>query len=99
MAVGMGHLLVRLFRGGIKRQRMICLVDLAKWDLRVGPIDRGCRCQQGVRRRRMAHQFQKIKGSGEIGVEIGARIVEAIAHSRLRREMENRIESGAINPL
>ena len=46
----------------------------------------------------MAHQLQEIEGSGEIGVEIGARIVEAVAHSRLRGEMVNRIESVAINP-
>ena len=97
MAVGMGHLLVRLLRGGIERQGMIGPVRLAKRDLRVGPIDRGCRSHQRVRRRRMAHQFQEIEGSGEIGVEIGARIIEAVAHSRLRGEMIDRIESGAIN--
>src|ERR1700730_6177402 len=97
MAVGMGHLLVCLFRGGIERQGMIVTVGLAKRDLRVGPIDRGCRSHQRVRRRRTAHQFQEIKCSDEIGVEIGTRIIEAVAHSRLRGEMIDRIESGAIN--
>lgn len=57
MAIRMGHLLVRLFRGGIERQRVIGPAGLAKWDLRVGPIDRGCRSQQGMRRWRMAHQL------------------------------------------
>ena len=33
--------------------------------------------------------FEHIEGSGEIGVGIGARIFEAVAHARLRREMDD----------
>ena len=47
--------------------------------------------------RRMAHQLQKIEGSGEVRVEIGARIFEAVTHARLRREMIDRIEPRAID--
>ena len=50
-------------------------------------------------RRRVAHQLQQIEGPGEIGVEIGARILEAVAHARLRREVIDGVKPRAIGRL
>src|SRR5271166_3720989 len=48
-------------------------------------------------RRSMTHQFEKVEGSDKVGVDIGARIVEAVSHPRLRGEVINGVEAGAID--
>ncbi len=40
----------------------------------------------------MAAAFENVKKAGEIGVEIGVRILQRIAHARLRGEMHHRTE-------
>ena len=36
-----------------------------------------------------AREFEHVEGADEIGIDIGARIFEAVAHAGLRREMDD----------
>ena len=94
MAVGMRDQLVGLLRGGVEADRMVGLVVHRKRQLGIGAVDRRGRRIDQMAASVMPATFQHIDETLEIGVDIGMRMVDRIAHASLRREMNHRWQSG-----
>ena len=64
---------------------MIGAVAFLERHLGVGAVDRAGRGEQQVLRRLVARELEDIERADDVGVDIGARIFEAVAHARPAR--------------
>jgi hypothetical protein len=71
---------------------MVGAVVLAKRHVGVAAVDRARGGQHQVSHRMQTDRFEKVEGSGKIGVQIGARIVEAVANPRLRGQVDHHVD-------
>ena len=94
MRIGMAHRLVCLFGGGVKGQRGFGLIRLDKRHFGIGAINRRGRSHQQMLHLQLAGKVQHVKAADKIGVQIGARVFQRIAHPRLGREVDDHIRLG-----
>src|SRR5215210_703053 len=89
MAVGMRHQLIRLFARRIEADRMVDILMHGKRQARIGAVNRG-----GGRKHKMSAAvvpapLEHIEKALDVGVDIGLRVDQRVAHTRLRREMHH----------
>jgi hypothetical protein len=81
------HRLVRLLGGGVDGQRGIDLLHLAERHLLIGAVDRRGRRHQQVPDLQLARAFHHVECAGDVGVDVGAGMFEAVADPGLRGEV------------
>lgn len=84
----MGHQLITLFGSGIETYRMIHIVVRTKRHLLVHAIDTAAAGIQEVSDFMSTAILQEIGEADHIAGDIGRRILEAISHSRLCRQVD-----------
>ena len=89
MRIAVRHRFVRLFGGGIEGHLRVGLGRFAIGHLGIGTIGRARRGEQHVPRRMGACSFQKLEGALKVRLEIGAWVVDRIAHPCLCREVDD----------
>ena len=89
MRIGMRHRFIGLLGGGVERQRMIGAIGLDERRHRIGAIDGACGRDQKMAHGMNARELHHIERSNEIGVDVCARIFEAIANASLRCEVND----------
>src|SRR5438034_8980106 len=85
----MRHHLVRLFRRAIERHRVIGVLMLGEWLLRVRPIDGAGRSVDEMLHVVVPAALQDIEESGDVAVDVGVRVFHRIAHSGLGGEVDD----------
>ena len=85
----MGHQFIALFRCSIETYRIIHLVISRVWDLLVGTIDRRRRGIDKMLDLMMAASLKNVVEPDQIRLDIGIRIGNRIAHTRLGRKIHN----------
>ncbi len=96
MRIGMRHGLIGLFGGGVERQREIGALALEEGHVLIAAIDGAGGGHQQMADGVEAGDLQHIEAADEIGVDIGARILEAVANARLRGEMDDDLGLGRL---
>ena len=91
MAIGMRHQLISFFGGRIKADRVVDIVMFAKRHRRITTIDRrGTRIHQ-MRNFMMPAPLKDVHKSLQVRINISMWIFQRIAHTGLRRQMNNMI--------
>ena len=85
----MRHQFVRLLGRGIEADRMIDIVGVRERQLGVGAIDRRRRRKDQMLAAVVPAAFQHVEEALQVGVDIGVRIAERMAHAGLRGEMHD----------
>ena len=91
MGITVRHCLIRLLRRSVESQRHVRLVGFGIRHLSVSAIDRGGGCHQQVIDLKFACAFENVEAAHQIGIEIGARVFEAVTHTRLAREVDDHL--------
>ncbi|MPL96396.1 hypothetical protein SDC9_42574 [bioreactor metagenome] len=91
MGIGMRHRLGRLLRRGIEGHLVIGLHHLAIGHLGVRAIGRGGGSEQHMRRREGPRRLEDLEGADDVALEIGARVLDRVAHARLRGQMHHHV--------
>ena len=63
--------------------------------LRVGAVDRARRRVDQVLHAVVPAAFEDMQEADEVGVDVGVRVVERIAHAGLRRQVDDPLDAGA----
>lgn len=93
LGVGGGHELVGLLGGGVERHRRVHAVLLGERHLLVAAVYRaGARVDQ-VLHRVVAAGLKHIEEADEVALEVGARVLDGVAHARLGREVHHDVEA------
>ena len=95
MRIAVRHQFVGLLGRRVKRDRMIHVVVLRKWQPRVGAIHGTRRCIYEVPDARLARPLEHIAEARQIGVDVRGRIDQRVTHPRLRGKMHHRVEAVA----
>jgi len=91
MRVAMRHQLVGLLGGGIEADGMVDRVVFAEGDLLVAAVDAGAGGIDQALDFMMPATFQNIQVPRQIGLLVSKRVLERIAHTRLRRQVADEI--------
>src|SRR5579885_3245316 len=94
MAVGVRHQFVGFLRRRVQRYRMIHIVVHGKRHARVGAVHRAGRGEDKVLDAVVAATLEHIEKAGDVGVNVGVRIDERVAHAGLRGEMHHPLRPG-----
>ena len=89
MRIGMRHQFIGLLGRAVEAQRMIDIVSGAKRHAAIGAVNRGRRRVYEVPTSGVPATFEQVEKARKIGVGIGARIDQGMAHPGLRREMHD----------
>lgn len=89
MAVTVGEQFVGAFARGVQRNRLIDRIVFCKRHLGIGAIHRTARCIDQVLWRVTTARFQNVEKPDQIRLRIGIRIVQRVAHSGLRSEVND----------
>jgi len=93
MAIGVRHQFVGALGGGIELQRMVGRLVFGKGQPGVGTIHaRGARIDEVRVRVGGAAAFQYIDEGVDVAAHVGARVLQRVAHARLGRQMDDRVE-------
>lgn len=93
MAVAVREQFVGAFSRGVQRNRLIDLIAFAKRHPGVGTIDRAAGGVDQVGRRMMPAGFEDVEKADQIRLRVGVGIVEGVADSGLRGEVNDLFES------
>ncbi len=93
----MAHFLAGLLRGGIEGQGVVRPVRLGERRSRIGAIDRAGGRQEKVRRRLMACDLHHVEGPHQIGINIGAGVLQAVANPGLGGEVDDHTRPERLN--
>lgn len=91
MAVGVRHELIRLLRRRIEADRMIDIVRRRERRLLLVAVDRRARSKEQMLHRVMAARLEDIEETDDVRVDIRARMVDAVPHTSLRREIDDNV--------
>ncbi len=93
---GMRHALARLLGGGVDGELGVSAFSVSvKRHVVVGAVDRRGRGHQQVLAPRGAwRRLHHVEGADDVGVDIGARVFQAVAHAGLGCEMNDRRRAG-----
>jgi hypothetical protein len=89
MGIGVAHAFGRLLGGGIDGELGVGLLRLGEGHLGIGAVDRTGRGHQKMTHRVAPRGLHNVEGADDIGIEIGARILEAVAHAGLGGQMHD----------
>ena len=95
MAVGVGHQLVGLLGRRVEAERMVDIVVDRERHLGVGAVDRAGRGIDQVPAPLVPAALQHVEEADEVGVDIGVRVLERVAHAGLGREMHHDRRAGS----
>ena len=93
LGVGGGHELVGLLCGGVERNRRVDAVLLRERYLLVAAVDRAGACVDEVLDRVVAASLKDVEEANEVALEVGARVLNGIAHARLGGEVHHDVEA------
>src|SRR5207237_6473465 len=74
MTIAMSHYLARFFRGGIQGKRVVSRVGFSEGNLRIGAVHRTRRSNHQVPRLYNSRQFENIKSTHQVCIDISPRI-------------------------
>ena len=93
MAVGVGHQLVGLLGRGVEADRMIDVVVLGKRHALIAAVDAGTAGIDKVLDAVVATAFENIDEADHVAIDIGMGILQRIAHTGLRREVDHALRA------
>ena len=85
----MGHELVGLLGGRVERHRRVHAIPLGERHLLVAAVDRRGGCVHEVPDRVPAARLEHVEEPDEVGVDVGARVLDGVAHPRLCGEVND----------
>lgn len=93
LGVGGGHELVGLFGGCVERHRRVDAVLLGERHLLVAAVDRAGTGVDQVLHRVVAAGLEHVKEADEVALQVGARVLDGVADSRLGGEVHHNVEA------
>lgn len=93
LGVGGGHELVGLLGGGVERHRRVHAVLLGERHLLVAAVDRAGACVDEVLDRVVTAGLEDVEEPDEVALEVGARVLDGVAHARLGGEVHHDVEA------
>lgn len=93
LGVGGGHELVGLLGGGVERHRRVHAVLLGERHLLVAAVDRAGAGVDEVPDRVVAAGLEHVEEADEVALEVGARVLDGVAHARLGGEVHHDVEA------
>ena len=91
MAVSVGHQLIGLFGGRVQTDGVIHVVRSGKGRLGLIAVHRRTGSKEQMLHRIVAAAFQNVKEADDVGVNVGSGIVNAVADSRLSRQVHHQL--------
>lgn len=91
MAVGVRHELIRLLRRRIEADRMVDIVRRRERRLLLVAVDRRARSKEQMLHLMMAARLEDVEEADDVRVDIRARMVDAVPHTSLRREIDDNV--------
>ena len=92
LRVAVGHQLVALLGGGVERDGIVDAVFDAEGNLLVAAVNRARRSIHEVPHRMVPAGFEYIIEADDVALDIDVRILDRIAHARLRRQVDDDVE-------
>ena len=92
LAVAVGHQLIALLGSGVEAHRVVHAVVRAEWDLLVAAVDGTGAGVHKVLHRMVPARFEDIVESDNIALDVGVRVLDAVAYAGLRREVHHDVE-------
>lgn len=93
LGVGSRHELVGLLCGGVERDRRVDAILLGERHLLVAAVDRAGAGVDQVLYGVVAACLEHVKEADEVALEVGARVLNGIAHARLGGEVHHDVEA------
>lgn len=93
LGVGGGHELVRLLGGRVERHRRVDAVLLGERHLLVAAVDRAGAGVNQVLYGVVAAGLEHVEEADEVTLEVGARVLDGVAHARLGGEVHHDVEA------
>lgn len=93
LGVGGGHELIGLLGGGVERHRRVHAVLLGERHLLVAAVDRAGTGVDQVLDRVVAAGLEDVEEADEVALQVSARILDGVAHARLRSEVNHDVEA------
>lgn len=91
MAVGVRHELIRLLRRRIEADWMVDIVRRRERRLLLVAVDRRARSKKQMFHLMMAACLEDVEEADDVRVDIRARVVDAVPHASLRREIDDNV--------
>lgn len=91
MAVSVRHELIRLLRRRIEADRMVDIVRRRERRLLLIAIDRRARSKEQMLHLMMTTCLENVEEADDVRVDIRARMVDAVPHTSLRREIDDNV--------
>lgn len=91
MAVSVRHELIRLLRRRIEADRMVDIVRRRERRLLLVAVDRRARSKEQMLHLMMAARLENVEKADDVRVDIRARMVDAVPHTSLRREVDDNV--------
>ena len=88
----MRHQLVGLFAGGVQADRVVDRVVGGERNLGVGAVDAGRAGVDEVLDAVVAAAFEQVGEADDVGLHVGVRILQRVAHAGLRGEVDDGVE-------
>ncbi len=95
MGVGMRHQLVGALGGGVELERMVDALALLEGHGGVGAVDARGRGVGQMRRLRPAAGLEDVGEAHEVRLDVGARVLDGMAHAGLGGEVDHPVEGRA----
>ena len=92
VAVGVGHQFVGLLRGRVQAHGMIDVVCTEKGIVVFGPVHGARRGVDEMAHARMTAAFEHVDEADEVAVDVGVRMGQRVADSRLGRQVDYNVE-------
>jgi hypothetical protein len=92
MRVGVRHQLVGFLAGGVQAHRVVDGIVDRERDLGVGAVDRRRAGVDEVLDAVVAAAFEQVGEADDVGLHVGVRILQRVAHAGLRGEVDDGIE-------
>jgi hypothetical protein len=89
VAVGVGHQLVALLGGGVERHGVVHIVAGREGHLLIQSVDAARAGVHQVRDVVVAAAFQDIAEPNDVALHVGAGVLDAVTHARLRRQVRD----------
>ena len=89
MRIGVRHQLVGLLGGAIEAQRMVDIVGGSERHAGIATVDRGRRRVEEMPASGMPATFQHVEEAADIGVRVGVRVDQRMAHAGLGGEIHH----------
>jgi len=99
VTVGVGHQFVGFFRRGIETDGMVDVVISRKRHDGIAAVDRAGGGIKQVADRKVAAGLEDVEESSQVGVEIGIRVLNRIAHTGLGRKVDDIVGAQAAEQL